>query len=297
VILLNSNLFYEKIPHDPYWDRVAVDQLDWLEEKLQKARTENTKVIINSHVPPGRAQNADDWHSASFARFQSLIRGYSETVLLQIYGHHSTEMIRGLDPTFGLVIATGVAPRTSAYPTYQLVHHNYTAPGQPSGVINEISTYMFDLVGAASGKTPSWDLLYNMAATYGVPDVSQKSLFDIANKITALPQPNNYSTKYFTLQMRPPKDVNDMQFSERQQLICETAVASPEAVEKCVADASASGVVVNTVTEVSRPTGEIVAISLITVAVLTVGAAILYHIIKKRADAENNRKAMMVISD
>lgn len=283
VIMLNSNLVYSKSnANTSQWRNVSQQQFVWLEEKLQHARSDGSKVIIDSHVPPTRTEGLDDWLSEPMAQYRTLIEQYSDTILLQIFGHHSTELIRGYSPTFGLSVASGFAPRTSTVPTFQLIKHNYTAQGQAHAVVNEISSYYLDLIAAAasSSSNPQWPLLYQMTTTYGVPDVSPASIYAIANKIVSN---QAIANKYLALQMRSPLDVL-FTGADRTRTLCEVAVSSPVGVGECVARLEAG--IAPSAEPASDDTGFIVGAVLLTVALLTVAGGAFFLLIRKRAELE-----------
>jgi len=264
---------------------------------LRHARNETAKVIIGSHIPPTFTEGQDDWQPEFMEQFQGLIEQYADTVLLQVYGHHSTEMIRGYTPNFALSVASGFSPRTATVPTYQYIRHNFTASGQTNAVVKEIGTYYLDLTAAAANPeaTQRWNLLYNMASTYGVPDVSQGSLYNIASKIV---MDQATANKYFNLQMRSPKEVLDMPPTERNKMLCETAVSTPLAQEECVGKLeAASGLPVITPGSDNPALGYIVGAVLLTIALLTIAGGVFFLLIRKRAELELRAREQMLIGD
>jgi len=298
VLLPNSNLFYSKSkPIDLYWQNVSDQQLLWIEKELEHARNQSSKVIIGSHVPPTRTEGEDDWHNTTIAKYRALIEKYSDTILLQLFGHHSTEMIRGYSPNFGVLISSGFAPRTATIPTYQLVKHNYSAPGQRTAVVKEVTSYYFDLIAAASnpqGAHP-WMPLYEITKTYGVPDVSPQSLYYIANKIVTDQATAN---KYFALQMRPPLDVLNTSPERRIRMLCESAVATPVDANQCAETLAAKGrgVIVPIVGDDSSDPalGYIIGAVLLTVALLTIAGGAFFLLIRKRAELDLRAREMLI---
>jgi len=287
VVLLNSNLLYAKSQNLAEWKNVSQQQFVWLEDKLKTARANASKVIIGSHVPPTRTEAENDWEDAAMAQYRALIEKYSDVVLLQIFGHHSTELIRGYSPTFGLSASSGFAPRTAIVPTFQLVQHNYSAPKQTNAVVKEISSYYLDLVSAAANPQAShpWPLLYHMSKTYGVPDVSPQSLFAIASKIVS---DQGSANKYFALQMRNPLDVLYIAPADRTRMLCEAASSAPAAVNECVARIDANKSPVSPAPD-DMELGYIIGAALLGAALLTIAGGVVFLLIRKKAELDTGR--------
>lgn len=291
VILLNSNLIYGKTsqPNSTEWLNKTQQQFIWLEQKFQNAREDSAKVIIGSHIPPGQEEGEDSWMHAPLLQYRALVEKYSDTVLLQVFGHHSSELIRAFSPTFGLSAASGFAPRIATIATYQLISHNFVASGQTNAVAKEISSFYLDLNSAAANPSSAvtWPLLYNMTSTYGVPDVSPSSLYAIVNKIVSDQASAN---KYFSLQMRSPLNILNMAAANRVRLICETTSSQADAINDCVARISAGSPPASPGLEVGYILGAVV----LTAALLTVAGGAFYLLLRKRVQADQRQ---MLIGD
>ena len=160
-------------------------QLDWLSDRLSKARAHRLRVMLFGHIPPGpshfefdsiclrghyyaRAGGAS-WRPPAQRRLLELIREYSDLMPASFWGHHHTESIRLIprdpqDPTAREALAPEVlvphvmflspslTPRNPPHsPAVRLVHFE-----RPSGHVLNVTDFSFDLPSANARGEATW---------------------------------------------------------------------------------------------------------------------------------------------
>ena len=116
-------------------------QIDWFEQKLEQARTMERTVVIVGHIPAGRVGSHYDWEKDILDRYLDICTRYSDIIMLQVYGHHSKELIRAFSPSVSLLVSGGITPvggrspgdkdRDSVNPSFRYfkIEENYEITG------------------------------------------------------------------------------------------------------------------------------------------------------------------------
>ncbi|XP_062571431.1 acid sphingomyelinase-like phosphodiesterase 3b [Saccostrea cucullata] len=190
VMGLNTNLLYSQDKLTANSDDPA-GQFQWMDNTLTKARTAKEKVIILSHVPPGvfEKYNSLMWFYDKFnIRYVRILQKFSDIITAQIYGHEHTDSFRILKDTQGspvgtLFLAPAVTPWNSSLagvgannPSLRLYIYNKT-----DGTILNYKQYYLDLASLIHGVgNTNWTLEYDAQRDYQLPDLSPKSMNNLA---------------------------------------------------------------------------------------------------------------------
>ena len=110
ILVLNSGLWAPRYDNVEMAPEIAENHMKWFEMELQKAKEQNHKLIIMSHIPPGHVKNKDDWFPQYFDRYVSLCSDYKDIILGQFFGHHSKEYIRAFNSDVALIAGSGITP-------------------------------------------------------------------------------------------------------------------------------------------------------------------------------------------
>ncbi|KAL3314674.1 Acid sphingomyelinase-like phosphodiesterase 3b [Cichlidogyrus casuarinus] len=102
LLALNGLLWYtnnpESKPTQTLENYDPLGQFDWIESHFKDARTNNYKVILASHIPPGASENSPQvykhmWPMAN-DKLLSLLIQYSDVLLTFLAAHQHTDSFR-----------------------------------------------------------------------------------------------------------------------------------------------------------------------------------------------------------
>ncbi|PWV11084.1 hypothetical protein C3747_63g134 [Trypanosoma cruzi] len=132
VIVLHTLLWCNRIvPAIPDGEEDPCSQFKFLTTELENARKANSKVIIMSHIPPmsniwkvleggNFTSVAEDmyWKPLYQKRFNQLMREYSDTVTVQLYGHTHLFYYQALSGGVPFFIVPAISPLYGNAPSY-----------------------------------------------------------------------------------------------------------------------------------------------------------------------------------
>ncbi|KAH9491715.1 Acid sphingomyelinase-like phosphodiesterase 3b [Bulinus truncatus] len=199
LLALNTNLYYTVDNLTPNISD-PVGQFAWMENQLLQAKSNDEKVIVTGHVPPGLfIPEYADWFYPKFkTRFMEIILNYTDIIVALHFGHDhydSFKILQSDDETKAVPQFT--APSVTPWrfkvningaekvgdphnPGLRLIKYNRT-----SGAHLDYSQYYINITMANAALTTAglWKILYNFTSAYGVDDMSVDSLKKIFNKL------------------------------------------------------------------------------------------------------------------
>ncbi|CAM9240131.1 unnamed protein product, partial [Phaeothamnion confervicola] len=89
---------------------VADGQMAWFSDQLAQAAAAGERVIIVGHIPPGMFLRKTDWTPSYLTAYLSICEEHASTIMAQLFGHHSKEMIRSLSPDVAVLVTVGMTP-------------------------------------------------------------------------------------------------------------------------------------------------------------------------------------------
>ncbi|KAM4796838.1 sphingomyelin phosphodiesterase [Rhinophrynus dorsalis] len=145
-------------------------QLQWLVGVLQEAETNNEKVHIIGHIPPGICLKSWSWN------YYRIVNRFESTIVSQFFGHtHLDEFEIFYDeetlsrPLSVAFIAPSVTTFVNLNPGFRVYQIDGQYP-ESSHVVLDHETYILNLTEANAGgkEEPRWTLLYSALKTYGM---------------------------------------------------------------------------------------------------------------------------------
>ncbi|XP_012694248.2 acid sphingomyelinase-like phosphodiesterase 3b isoform X1 [Clupea harengus] len=207
ILVLNTNLYYDQnkatqdIP-DP------ANQFNWMDTILTNAASQNEKVYIVGHVPPGyfEKKRSKMWFRPNFnERYLELIQKHHAVIEGQFFGHHHTDCFRmfyspdGLSPIGTMFLSPGVTPWKTTLPG---VVDGANNPGirtfeydTDSLLVKDMVTYYLNLTYANMAQA-RWEKEYRLTEAFRVPDASPTSMNMILDRMT---QESCVLQKYYEL--------------------------------------------------------------------------------------------------
>lgn len=203
---------------------LAEVQWAWLEEELRLAEKAHAKVVLCGHSPPGLQGGEAAWDSAVGEKYQHLVQQYSQVVMLQLFGHHSLDLLRASGPQFALLGSAGLSPVGSAVPSFMSFTHNFT-------LALEALTLFCDLDAAAASGHCQWSPLSPLTLDFHVSDVSAASLFAAVSAIKKTPA---LGGRYLDRQLLPPQSQLTRTPEMDKADICETGALDAATRSTCL---------------------------------------------------------------
>ncbi|KAJ8289248.1 hypothetical protein COCON_G00019070 [Conger conger] len=188
VLVLNTNLHYDQNKATETMDDPA-GQFSWVDQILTSAASNNEKVYIVGHVPPGyfEKKRHKPWFRPNFnRRYLDLIQRHHGVIAGQFFGHHHTDTFRMFydpdgaeSPISVMFLAPGVTPWKT------------TLPGVPDGannpgirvfeydtstlLVKDTVTYYLNLTHANIARA-RWEKEYRLTEAFQVADASPSSM-------------------------------------------------------------------------------------------------------------------------
>eukprot|EP01084_Bolivina_argentea_P110673 197574_1 len=203
----NAGHFGKKSNRNSETKSLAAKQLKWFESKLRAAKKKGEMVIVAGHIPPGVFFGKTDWQPWAQKRYIEICDAYESTIVAQVFGHHSKEMIRSLSPHTGLFITIGMTPvgGHTTIPHYSKKkkaqsYRDPVNPGFASLTIDKVKKQMFyeshfvniQMLSSVNRTTKEdlesgWETLSCFETTYNVPDSSASSIHKASKTIMTNP--------------------------------------------------------------------------------------------------------------
>ncbi|KAK6185874.1 hypothetical protein SNE40_008015 [Patella caerulea] len=195
ILGLNTNLYYTS-------NKVTTNLTDpagqfaWLDQQLTTAKTNNEKVIITAHIPPGIHTPSNVlWFRSNFnERFLNIIKSHvnDDTIKVAYYGHNHADgfkIVYKTDGTPAFPVFNGpsvtpwrykipVATGPPHNPGIRLISYDRTT-GQPINIL----TYYINLPESNANNKTDWKLEYNFTHAYGIDDVTAPSIHKLTERM------------------------------------------------------------------------------------------------------------------
>ncbi|CAH0605808.1 unnamed protein product [Chrysodeixis includens] len=181
VITLNNNVAYKSnwwLVYDPL---DAKTHLDWLISELHKAELAGEKVHILAHIPPGVHDLTKTWTR----EYNRIVNRFSSTIAAEFNGHtHSDEFKIFYSPDDTPINVAWGGGSVTSYTNYNLNYKIIDFNGAtyaPESILN----YVYNLTEAnlTPNRPPHWFQLYDMKNTFGLTDLSAKSMDNLVHKM------------------------------------------------------------------------------------------------------------------
>ncbi|KAH9577205.1 Calcineurin-like phosphoesterase domain [Trypanosoma melophagium] len=141
VIVLHTLVWcFSLRPSIPDDERDPCGQFEFLTTQLEEARKAKSKVIILSHIPPyintwgvlaaKSLRSVEDdmyWKPMYQKRYNSLMKNFSDTITLQLYGHTHLFSLQALENGVPSYIIPAVTPIYKNIPSYMIAQLDDTA--------------------------------------------------------------------------------------------------------------------------------------------------------------------------
>lgn len=196
VLSLNSILFFDGYPlrdnpQDTLYTNAVSQQFTWLENELNKARTDSLKVWLIYHIPPGadayktaRSGKLErNWSDISNKRFISLVNEFNDVITAQFGGHTHKDSFALINDTI-----TG-KPVSFIHTTPSISMSNRNYPGYHHVKINgnfEVTDFdAYYLNNAQTHSAAAWQKEYSFLQAYGISEYTPASLNALRTKLNA----------------------------------------------------------------------------------------------------------------
>ncbi len=170
----------------------AAATLQWLARTLAAERKAGRTAILIMHIPPGvdpfstracPATATPFWTRPALDGFVALVAKYRDVVKVAIAGHTHMNDFRVVtaegEPVTAVRISPAVTPLFGNHASYTVFKYH-----RRSGVIEDYATW--SLPNRAQAAEPSaWVNVDRFSATYGSPDFTPRTVFDLVSKIRA----------------------------------------------------------------------------------------------------------------
>ncbi|KAJ8405103.1 hypothetical protein AAFF_G00330240 [Aldrovandia affinis] len=196
VLILNTNLYYDQNKHTANIDDPA-GQFSWADQILTSAASNNEKVYIVGHVPPGFFEKKRNkaWFRPYFnRRYLELVQRHHTVIAGQFFGHHHTDTFRMFydsnaeSPISVMFLTPGVTPWKTTLPGVKDGANN---PGirvfeydTSTLVVQDMVTYYLNLTHANMVRA-RWEKEYRLTEAFQVPDASARSMHRVLERMAA----------------------------------------------------------------------------------------------------------------
>ncbi|XP_059090918.1 acid sphingomyelinase-like phosphodiesterase 3b isoform X2 [Tigriopus californicus] len=187
LIALNTNIYKLK-NHFTEGIQDPLGQFEWLESLLKKAESDQTKVILFAHIPPGKFerfyqymeeedQYGFHWFTPTFnQKYLELLDKYSHVISAQFYGHHHTDALKMISANNGTPTSFGLlAPAVTPWISTLAPETGGNNPGlrlfkydMDTGEILDYDQFWLNLAKANADNVPEWKMEYSFLEYYGL---------------------------------------------------------------------------------------------------------------------------------
>ncbi len=243
VIVLNTTFFSWRYHNScgEEGDDPGARMLSWLENRLSSARTQNQKVWMVYHIPPGidsyasihqRAPNPERivtmWKPSYQASFERILSEYGRTVQNQFAGHTHFDDFRllgtpGAYSAFVLV-NPGVSPNVGQNPAIREVRF------RSDGTLTDAETWYLPL-----DSPGEWKLDYRFRREWKVKAVDLPSLSKLYSQIRESSRTRTQWEQIYSVWSLGKKPMTERDFAATA---CATGNAHPEDFRKCFCNAN-----------------------------------------------------------
>ncbi|XP_023341908.1 acid sphingomyelinase-like phosphodiesterase 3b [Eurytemora carolleeae] len=202
IIGLNSNLWYQS-NHLVSDKPDPADQFRNFEEELKSARENKERVLIFSHIPPGKFErfyqkmtevdySGYHWMYERFnKRYLNIIEEFWDIIELQLFAHHHTDSFKVFRGLNGTPISVGlVAPGLTPWNSTLAPETGANNPGlrlfkysKNDGRVLDFSQFYLNLTQANEIGKAHWELEYSFLDFYNISDLSALSVASLLERM------------------------------------------------------------------------------------------------------------------
>lgn len=210
ILALNTNLYYTS-NKETKGNKDPSDQLQWMRAVLQKAKTDNEKVLVTAHIPPGvHTPSRVSWFYDEFVQpVNSALKDFAGVIVGMHFGHDHHDGFKIFQdntgqPAVPLLVAPSVTPWR-----YKLSSGAVGPPHDPSvrlvtydrdtGKHLDLEQLRLDLSRSSQPGGDTFSQLYKFTQKYNVPDLSAVSLEKLVNRMATGSEGDNLLDVYFRL--------------------------------------------------------------------------------------------------
>jgi len=162
-------------------------QMAWFQDVLTTAETNQEKVYVIGHIPPGDASCRTDLPDI----YYNLVSRFNQTIVGQFYGHTHYDMVQIFRDPETNTIPTGVAYIAPSVDTAN-TGYGYTNPSYrvysadpTSFEVQNLAQYYFDLEQANQAGEINFQFEYDALSAYDLPSMSPASWQDLVQRMAA----------------------------------------------------------------------------------------------------------------
>ncbi|XP_019644210.1 PREDICTED: acid sphingomyelinase-like phosphodiesterase 3b [Branchiostoma belcheri] len=169
-------------------------QFSWLEGVLQQAATDNEKVFLIGHVPPGffERYKGKSWFYPEYnRRYLQVVTRHADVIKGQFFAHQHCDSFKLFYDEEGravnsMLLAPAVTPWTTTLdgvggnnPGIRLVSYN-----KNTGDLTDVNQYYSNLALANMQGSPLWGREYSLRETFNLSDASPASLQNLLDSFS-----------------------------------------------------------------------------------------------------------------
>ncbi|XP_019614981.1 PREDICTED: acid sphingomyelinase-like phosphodiesterase 3b [Branchiostoma belcheri] len=169
-------------------------QFSWLEGVLQQAATDNEKVFLIGHVPPGffeRSKGKSWFYPEYNRRYLQVVTRHADVIRGQFFAHQHCDSFKLFYDDEGravnsMLLAPAVTPWTTTLdgvggnnPGIRLVSYN-----KNTGDLTDVAQYFSNLALANMQGSPLWAREYSLKDTFNLADASPASLQNLLDSFS-----------------------------------------------------------------------------------------------------------------
>ncbi|KAM3873298.1 acid sphingomyelinase-like phosphodiesterase 3b [Diretmus argenteus] len=247
MLVLNTNLYYARNNLTQNTEDPA-GQFTWADQVLTEAASNNEKVYIIGHIPPGlfEKKRSQKWFTPKFnKKYLELIQKHHSVIIGQFFGHHHTDSFRMFykddSPISTMFLSPGVTPWETTLPG---VVDGANNPGirvfeydTQTLLVKDMVTYYLNLTRANTGQA-RWEKEYRLTETFRVPDASPASMHQVLERVARDPC---YLQKYYEFNS-VNYDLTECDSDCRVDHVCAAREVDFDRYERCVEKEGAASV-------------------------------------------------------
>lgn len=177
----------------------------WFKQELAQAKLDGKRIWLLMHVPPGldsyveekssgKSKAAEMWTDEFITRYLALIDEYRDILHVSFTGHthmddYRIDQIDG-EPVLLHKISPAVSPIFGNNAAFQVFH-----TADDSSLITHWECHMLNLASLPKAPLPAWRQEYDSRRTYGLEEVTARSMTALLQKMRANPT-EEHATAY-----------------------------------------------------------------------------------------------------
>ncbi len=167
----------------------GLEMLQWFKQQLEEARTQNEKVWVVQHIPPGInvypslptgsecVGDTSYFFTAEFnTKYLQIINDYADVIATNMAGHYHKDDFRLIRNDAGQVVSymhvlPSISPIYDNNPGFEVVDYD-----PESGALNNYTVYYVNVANSPEMSAATWALEYRFDEVYGTTGINTTSL-------------------------------------------------------------------------------------------------------------------------